>query len=145
MADPSSFSSEPPTQDSPHIALFHSTLPPLEPRVRFVCGPFKRVPAFLAISLWWIETLLLFTVSCMWAPFLVLVFWTGEHALGFRPQTSQGEPLWLIYPSGTLATAHECLANPFVPSHLSVSMWPLLGYEASLQLVFSWLFRMFVF
>lgn len=81
----------------------------------------------------------------IWVPFPVLILWAGGPDLGFRPHTFQRNLPAAVYPSGTLAVTHECLFSLLMPPHLlPVSTWPpleVLGYKASLLLVFSWLFR----
>ena len=150
-------SPEPPATDSPQASLVHSALPLLKPSVsgykqNYVHWPLKRLSESPDISLWQTETLVLFTAGCWLGSLLALVLWAGEPCLVFRPYTSHREPpptcpLPLKYPSGTLAAAHGSPASSHLSalptSHVLVKWFLSVHcYKASVQLVFTWLFRM---
>ena len=155
-AVPSALSPEPPIPDSPHMALVHTTLPLPESRVsgckqNFVHLLFKGVSASTAVSTWWTETLLLFTAGWYFGSFPGYGAPGLEHGLRFRPHNFQGEappnghwniPLELqLPPSWASQPSHASI----LPASLIVVKWYIpfvLGYKVSLQLVFSWLFRM---
>ena len=77
--------------------------------------------------------------------FPALVLWAGEPGMWLRPHMCWGDlyvwdipPASQLPPMGLEQVIFAC--QPFLP----VSMWlllPILGYEAPLQPVFSWLFR----
>ena len=95
---PSVLSPKLPTPDSPQVSLVHSAFPLLQPRVsgykqNFVHWPFKWLSESPDIFPWPAEPLLLVTARCYMGSFLVLVLKSGECSLGFRPHTSQGNPL----------------------------------------------------
>ena len=154
-ADSSALSPEPPTSDSPHMALVYSALPLPEPREvsgskwNFVHWPFKRLSVSLAISPWWSETPLLFTARWYLGSTPGSGALGGESSLRFSPHTSQGEPpchwniplelqtlpVWAQPALSHLHTSYQSRCGKVISS---VSPW----FKASLQLVFSWLFRM---
>ena len=156
MVLPSFLPPEAPTPDSPQISIVRCALPLLEPRVsgykrNFVCWTFKRLSASPAISPWKTETLLLFTAGCYLGSFPWL--WCcrlGSPTWGLDPTLLRGNPL------ATEISLWNFNCHPWEPSQpsctsssvcisLVVAMWLLLSvcdYKASLQLVFSWLFRM---
>ena len=143
---------EPLTPDSPQVSLVLSALPLPEPRVHsykqnFVLWPFKRLSASPAISPWQRETLRLFTAGCCLGSFMALVLLAGQPSLGFRPHTSQAEPLscWNIpqalqlLPVGAQSALLCLLCTPYQPCCgevvSSVSPWLSGFFPASVQLV----------
>ena len=110
-----------------------------------------------------------FTAGCYLGSFLALVLQTGEPSVRFRPHTSQKESWPLKYPSEVGSVVQwivhwtssdemalwnfSCLlwvpsqhshASSALSASLIVMKWfllSILGYKTSLQLVFSWLFR----
>ena len=122
MAIPSVLSLETPDPDSLHTSPVYSALPLLEPRVsgckwNFVLWPFKRLSAFLAVSPWQTEILLLFTAECYLGSFPAS---GGEPNLEFRAHTSLGEPpateisLWCLTPPvGAQPTLYHLLCTPY--------------------------------
>ena len=101
-------------------------------------GPL-RSSLHVAISSWWTDILLLFTLGIIWVPFLALVLQAGELSLRFGPHILWGNPWMLKYPSGTSASnsgSHQpSHTSPTFPTSLIVVEWFLLsvlGYKASL-------------
>ena len=148
-------SPKPPTADSTQVSLVHSALPFPAPRVNgskrnFLCWPFNRLSASPAISPWPIEPLLLFTTGCYLGSFWLWCYRLGSPAWGLDPTLLRGkhlateislqhfscrpwEPRQLSHASSALPTNHIVLKCFLLSVH---------GYKASLQLVFSWLFKM---
>ena len=146
--------------DSLHTPLVHPALHLLEPGLSgcnrdFVCWLFKRLSASPAISLWQVETPLLFTAgyylgffpgsgSCSWFCRL------GSPAWGLDPTLLRGKSLATeISPQNFSCCPWEpsqsSHTSSTLPTRFIVVKWFLLsvfGFNVSLQLVFSWLFRM---
>ena len=142
---------EPPAPDSPHVSLVHSALYMPKARVsgckwNFVHWPFKKLFESLAVCPWLRETLLPFTAGC--------------YLSSFPGSCRLGSPAWGLdctllrgnHPATEISLWNfsSCPWEPSQPScasfALPVTSWWLFlsvfGYKASLQLVFSWLFRM---
>ena len=124
---------EPPNPDSPYMAVVCSDLPPLDPRVcgckpNFVCWPFKRVAASLAVSPHWTETQVLFTARCYIGDF------SSSGSLGWGAQLgvqnshfSEGTPLQLVFASRCSPVTRGSPASHLAPLLcLPVLMWLLM-------------------
>ena len=146
VAVPSVLSPEPPAPDSSQVSLVHTALPLPNFKVRgckqnFVCWSFKSLLASLAISSWQMETLLLFTAGCYLGFFRLRRL--ESPPWGLDPTLLRGKPpsCWNI----PLELQLLPLGTSVLPTSLAVVKWFLLsvlGYKASLQQGFSWLFWM---
>ena len=116
----------------------------------FKWKPFKSLSVSTAFSPWPTELLLLFTTGCYLGSFLALVLQAGQPSFWFQtPYFSGGTPWILKYPPSTSAAACR---SQLVLSYLLCTLYQsccaecfllsIHGYKASLQLVFSWLFKM---
>ena len=103
-AIPSVLLSETPIPDFPQASLVYSALPLLEPRAsgykqNFVCWPFKRLSASLAISLWQKKTFFFSQLDVIWVSFWLWFCGLGSPARGLDPTLLRGTPsYWNIPP-----------------------------------------------
>ena len=150
VAAPSVPSPEPPSPDSPQVPLVPCVLTLPESRVsgckrNFVCWPFKSLqPSFTGKE----KPCCFSLLDVIRVPFWLWCCRMGSPAWDLDPTFLRGNPRLLKYPSGTSAAACGSPASPLAPplhSLPALLWWFLLsvrGYQASLQLVFSSLFRM---
>ena len=114
------------------------------------CFGLLKGSASPAVSPWLTESLLPFTAACYLSSFLALVLKAGEPSLGFEPTLLRGILQSLKYPSGSSASTFGSPASPVTcppalpTSHVVLKCFLLSvhGCKASLQLVFSGLFKM---
>ena len=147
-----------PRATNPRLFRSVSALPLLEPRVRdckwnFLCWPIKRLSVFPVVSPWQRENLLLFTDGCYWVPYWLWCCRLGSPAWGSDPALLRGSPpgteisLWNFscHLWGPSQPSHTAFTLPTSLVLVKCFLLSVLGYNAFLQLVFSWLFRMILY
>ena len=146
-------SPEPPTLDSSQVSLVNSALPLPGPRVsgcmgNFVCLPSKGLSASPAVSDGQ-KPCCLSQLDVIWVPFQLWCCRLERKAWGLDPTFLKGNPPvhWHILaelqllPMGAQPALSHLLCPPYQSRCGEVVFLSVHCCKASLQLVFSWLFR----